>query len=88
MRDPPDPDCDDRPYETALVITTSDGTEVVKEFKSGKDGKFYVDLPPGEYSIRAAAGANSFPHCSSTDIIRVNINDSTEANVSCDTGIR
>ncbi len=88
IREPPDPECADKPYETSLVVTTADGARVIKEFNSDSNGKFNVDLPPGEYAIRSAAIANIRPHCSSNGTVRVKSNDSTEIVISCDTGIR
>lgn len=88
MRDPPDPQCADKLYKTSLVVTTADGARVIKEFQSNAEGRFGVDLPPGEYSIHSAAAANVLPYCSSNGIVEVKYNDSIEVVISCDTGIR
>src|SRR3989344_3538032 len=53
MRDPPDPDCADKPYKTTLAVTSPDGAKVVKTFTSDAEGKFYVEIPPGQYAIRS-----------------------------------
>ncbi len=87
VRDPPDPACADKPYQARFVLTTADGTQVIKEFNSKSDGTFAVDAPAGEYTIRLAAGASMFPHCSS-GVVQVSINETTTAHVTCDTGIR
>jgi hypothetical protein len=87
VSDPPDPECADKPYQTELVVTTLDQSYVIKEFSSDEDGKFYVDVPPGEYAIRSAAAANVLPYCSS-DAIEVDVNSGVEVTVFCDTGIR
>lgn len=87
MRDPPDPQCADRPYKTSLVITTADQTRVVKTFSTDESGKFSVEIPPGEYAIRSAAAANILPYCQS-GTFRVQTNTFTDVSVSCDTGIR
>ena len=39
-----------QPYAAVLVITKRDGTEVAR-VTSGDDGKFSIDLPPGDYTI-------------------------------------
>ncbi|MDP2705325.1 MAG: hypothetical protein Q8O71_02970 [bacterium] len=88
MMDPPDPRCADRPYQTQLVLTTVDQLRVIKEFSSDKDGKFNIEVPPGEYIIRSAAAANILPYCASNNTIKVNANTSVEVTVGCDTGIR
>lgn len=87
-RDPPDPHCADKPYQTRLALTTVDGTRVIKEFESKSDGTFLIDVLPGEYAIRSAAAANILPYCASSETILVVVNDTTVANVSCDSGIR
>ncbi|HXW02211.1 MAG TPA: hypothetical protein VD828_02415, partial [Candidatus Nitrosotenuis sp.] len=87
VSDPPDPECADKPYQTNLVVTNTDQSRVIKEFSSDEDGKFYVDVPPGEYTISSAAAANVLPYCSS-DTIEVDINSGVEVTVFCDTGIR
>jgi hypothetical protein len=86
MRNPPDPQCSDKPYAGSLVVGTIDGTEVVKEFASGADGKFTVEVPPGEYMIHSVLGSR-LPICDS-DVIVVTANAFADAIVSCDSGIR
>lgn len=88
MRDPPDPECADKPYATALVVTTSDQALVIKELRSEETGKFSVQVAPGEYAIRSAAASNILPYCSSSGTIKVNASVYTETTVYCDTGIR
>lgn len=85
---PPDPSCDDRPYETKLAVYTAAESGVVREFSSNASGKFSVELPPGEYVIRSAVAANVLPYCSSDENISVKANDSTTVVVYCDSGIR
>ena len=87
VMDPPDPECDDKPYATSLIVTTVDGAKVIKQFSSDAAGKFSVALAPGEYIIRSAAAANILPYCQSP-VFRVSASTITEVAVSCDTGIR
>lgn len=87
VMDPPDPECADKPFKTSLVVTTPDGARVVKQFSTDDNGKFNIEIPPGEYAIRSAAAANILPYCQS-GVFSVKVNDSAEVNVSCDTGIR
>lgn len=86
MRVPPDPQCADKPYQTALVVATSDRSTVVKEFSSDASGNFRVTIPPGEYNIKSAA--NGLPRCANNATIKVTAGQFTNATVSCDTGIR
>lgn len=80
-------ECPDKPYATRLAITTSDQMKTIKEFISDENGKFNIEVPPGEYAIYSAVAANVLPYCNS-DIIKVNKNSYTDITVHCDTGIR
>lgn len=88
MRNPPDPQCADKPYKAALVVTTPDGSRVITEFSSDTTGKFKVNIPPGEYIIRSASTTNIYPRCSSNGNVIVKAGIFTGTAVSCDTGIR
>jgi hypothetical protein len=89
QRDPPDPQCADRPYAADLALTTPDG-RLAKTFSSDANGTFRVDVEPGTYIIRSAQqDAPSHPACSSTDgSFVVAAGAYTTVQVSCDTGIR
>jgi uncharacterized membrane protein len=88
MRNPPEPGCDDRPYKVSLEVTNADGTRIVARFASNADGKFVVNVSPGEYAIRSASAVNMLPRCGSNGVIIVKNGTYTNADVSCDTGIR
>jgi hypothetical protein len=87
-RDPPDPDCADRPYEGKLAVTTPDQGRIVKSFSTNAHGEFRVAIAPGEYSIRNDPASDNFPYCSTQQTIVVEAGRFTKADVSCDTGIR
>jgi hypothetical protein len=87
-KNPPEPQCADKPYKTNLDITSVSGTQIVKEFSSGANGKFKIDLPPGEYAIQSAASSNAlFPRCA-TSAVTVAAGSYTNITINCDTGIR
>ncbi|MEW6130649.1 MAG: carboxypeptidase-like regulatory domain-containing protein [Acidobacteriota bacterium] len=49
-----DPTPNTAPFQTTLVVVTvGDGREVAR-FDTGKDGKFRIKLPPGEYLVKPA----------------------------------
>ncbi|MBI2409686.1 hypothetical protein HYV30_01440 [Candidatus Kaiserbacteria bacterium] len=88
MQDPPDPQCADKPYKTALVITTDDEARVLKTIYTDVNGAFRAELPPGTYAIRSAAAANILPYCSTQGPVTVAAGAFSNVAVSCDTGIR
>ncbi|HEY4512024.1 MAG TPA: hypothetical protein VJH55_04270 [Candidatus Paceibacterota bacterium] len=88
MRDPPDPQCADRAFETSLVLTTADGTKIVKLFNSDASGAFHISVAPGLYRISSAPGSPVMPSCSKSESVEVKINSYTETIVYCDSGIR
>lgn len=94
-KNPPDPNCADKPYKTTLVAvpagrqaSSPDEAQIFKEFNSNADGKFIVDLSEGEYVISSADTAGIFSHCSSRGSVKVEKNKYTDITIYCDTGIR
>ena len=47
-------------YAASLVVLDTESA-VVARVTSGTDGKFQVDLPPGEYVVTPATGADTYP---------------------------
>ncbi len=87
-RNPPDPQCANKLYQTSLVVTNSDGTHVIKTFSSDANGNFSVQVPPGTYAIRSAPSMNMLPRCSTNGTITVSTGTYASTTVYCDTGIR
>ncbi len=85
MREPPDPQCADKPYQASLRIKNQAG-KVVIEVKTNKDGTFKFDLPPGQYTIENAAGG-VMPSLSPVTVT-VGQNGYQEVNLQFDSGIR
>jgi hypothetical protein len=85
---PPDPQCADRPFATSLVLTSMDGSQIVKEFSSDAQGKFQISAPPGNYLVRSAPGGPVMPSCFKNEEIEVTANSYTQTIVYCDSGIR
>ncbi len=85
QRDPPDPNCADRVYQTTLELTTAEGT-LLRTFGSGADGVFQVEVGPGTYAIRSPPQP-SLPRCSAGPF-EVVAGNYTVADVHCDSGIR
>ena len=76
-----------RPYVATLIVTRRDGTEVGR-VTSGEDGRFSIELPPGEYTIVPQKDSQSLlPRAASIDV-SVPANEFAEVDISFDTGIR
>lgn len=43
-------ECPDRPYQAMLTILNTDRKEILK-FETNTDGKYIVNLPPGDYIL-------------------------------------
>ena len=87
MRDPPDPQCADRPYETKIsVFRAGNATNVLATAKSNAQGIFEVSLPAGDYVV-SAEGGQMLPRCSPVSVT-VSPNTYASATIECDTGIR
>ncbi len=87
-RIPPNPQCADKPYQTNLILTTSNGTQMIETFSSNINGKFSVQVPPGVYAIRSAPSINFYPRCSTNNAVSVSAGAYASSTVYCDTGIR
>jgi hypothetical protein len=84
MRNPPDPQCADKPYAANLEVKDSSG-KIVKTFSSAADGSFSVDLAPGNYTI---VGTNvTMPRMSPVNVT-VEEGKFASLNIQFDSGIR
>lgn len=87
-RNPPDPNCADRPIETNVsAYKVSDITRAVAITASKKDGTFEMKLPAGEYVVMSGPYGVPLPRCSDVSV-SVKENAYTSVQVLCDTGIR
>ena len=85
MRNPPDPQCADKPYETTVVARDASGT-IVATGASLTDGTFSLALAPGSYTL-TAGGSKMLPRCAPITI-EVPLSGYVATTISCDTGIR
>ncbi len=86
-----DPGADDpvpclTPYAAPLVVTDSESA-VVARISSGGDGKFQVDLPPGEYVVTPATGQDTYPIAQPVSVT-VGPGAYADVEINYDTGIR
>jgi hypothetical protein len=74
------------PYAATLVVLDNEGVKVAT-VTSGGDGKFQVDLPPGDYVVTPGSGTDSYP-IAQPQSVTVDAGAYTEIQVNYDTGIR
>lgn len=74
------------PYAASMVVLDSEGARAAG-ITSGPDGKFQVDLPPGEYLITPATGADTYPIAPPVSVT-VATGQYAEVQINYDTGIR
>ena len=87
-RNPPDPQCAERPVAGAvLVFTNAAGTEVART-TSATDGAFSVELAPGAYTLTAQPVEGLMGTPAPMDVDVVAGQPMTDVQVSYDTGIR
>ncbi|MGB3921804.1 MAG: hypothetical protein WBL19_00780 [Minisyncoccia bacterium] len=79
-------ECPDAPYETEVVVRRASSEKVFASIKSGKDGKFLINLSPGDYTVNAVNDGIS-KVCN--DVLVTVLPERVEnVIISCDTGIR
>jgi hypothetical protein len=87
MKDPPDPMCADKPYQTTLVLaSTIIGRNGGVLVKTDAQGHFSEDLEPGTYTVRAQSDA-TLPRLTPVTFI-VEANKRSAVALQFDSGIR
>jgi len=88
MQNPPNPQCADRPYETTIQVIKVGAPQGAPftSVKTNSEGKYSIALPPSDYVLQPIGG-NTLPRCETKEVTVV-ASKMTEANLSCDTGIR
>ncbi len=74
------------PYAATLVVLDGESA-VVTRVTSGGDGRFSVDLPPGEYVLTPETGPDSYPIAQPQSVVVV-AGQYNEVQINYDTGIR
>ena len=85
-RNPPDPACTLKPYETKITILVSQTNSPYKNYKTDTSGKLTFSIDPGAYVLRVQS-TTPLPYCSDLRI-EVLANKSQSVVIDCDTGIR
>lgn len=74
------------PYSANLVIIDSEGARV-ESVTSAADGSFQVDVPPGDYVVTPATGADTYPVAQPVSVT-VAAGQYASVEINYDTGIR
>ena len=77
--------CPDQPYQAALTVLTTSGEEVI-QFQTDEQGRFRVDLAPGDYVLHPES-PNGLPFAADMPFT-VNEHKFTQLEISYDSGIR
>ena len=88
MRNPPDPECADKPYSTTIQVISmgSPKSSPFATVESDKEGKYKIMLPPGEYALQPVGGS-VMPRCETKEI-KIDPSKIIKVDLSCDSGIR
>lgn len=77
--------CPDEPYQAEIVVENARGRDVVR-FQTGSDGRFRVELPPGDYTIVPRPGPGI--EFAGQQTVMVGDGQWVEIAISYDSGIR
>ncbi|OGG87705.1 hypothetical protein A2592_01030 [Candidatus Kaiserbacteria bacterium RIFOXYD1_FULL_42_15] len=87
MQNPPQPGCDDQPFEITIQIFSSNNKSTpFATTKTNSKGEYSFALPPGDYTLQVENQA-IFPRCAS-HAISIVPKAVQEITINCDTGIR
>lgn len=79
--------CPDAPYEASIRVQRPSG-EVVATVRAAKDGRFRVNLAPGEYVLEPLPPNEGAPPYASPVTVEVDAHVFTPVTISYDSGIR
>ncbi|MEP7158149.1 MAG: hypothetical protein ABI797_01860 [Chloroflexota bacterium] len=74
------------PYAAELVVLDSENVKIAS-VTSANDGRFSVDVPPGEYVVAPETGTDSYPIANPVSVTVVS-GQYAEIQINYDTGIR
>jgi hypothetical protein len=79
--------CPDAPYEASIRVRRESG-KLVKTVRSGKDGRFRVNLAPGRYVLEPLSPNEGAPPYAGPVTVRVRAHVFTPVTITYDSGIR
>lgn len=78
--------CPDAPLAAGIDVTQNG--ELVSTIRSGEDGRFSIDLPPGEYVLEGVEPNPGAPPTAKPLAVTVSVHEYTEVTFLFDSGIR
>jgi hypothetical protein len=87
VRDPPDPECADRPVPDATLVIEAAGAGEAARVTSDEDGLFEIALPPGDYFL-VPQPVDGLMGTAAAQPFQIEANRTIELSVVYDTGIR
>ena len=88
VSDPPDPDCDDRPVEGAVIVVQDESGAEVTRMTSDGDGAAAVELAPGRYVLVAQSVDGLMGTAQPVTVTLVRGLEAELVTITYDTGIR
>ena len=84
-----DQPCPDKPLEASIEIQGQDDQDNKRRIRSGKDGRFRIDLAPGKYKLTPMApNPGAPPRAPAPQSVTVESGKYTQVTIKYDSGIR
>jgi len=80
-------ECPDQPYQATLTVLNTNRKEVI-QFETDEDGRYIVNLPPGDYILRPESPQDIPLSYASQQNFTILLNEITQLIVVYDSGIR
>lgn len=82
-----EPDCEDKPFSTDIVVKSQDGSSEIARTTSGEDGYYSINVDPGTYLVIAGPDNDSPYPSKASQTVTVN-QETIQVSFSLDSGIR
>jgi hypothetical protein len=83
-----DQTCPDEPFAAEIVVKDSRRGNDLLTVSSGEDGRFRINLAPGEYTLLPVSPNPGAPPFAESQLVKVEVGRYTQVTIKYDTGIR